>query len=267
MGAAASAGLATAASEASPEELRQVLSDLSPGAKAKLKAALTSGSDAAASSVMLKAASFRIRPYGVLGTRLGSAGITEEAPGPTAERCAFCDPAGLGFIQEDGPGCAGGASGSIYSWLGITERPAFPSDVVNSIVKESDAKAFTYDVDGKGKAICIHVVGPELGGLSADKEGYAAAVGMLSVAYENVLKEFGACGALCLRLLPISGGIFAGPFQDEIAQLTMDSLARACKRILSSDPAMAALLSAKQLDMCIFMEKEWEMFKAAGFPV
>ncbi len=212
---------------------------------------------------MLKATSFALRPYGVLGTRLGLAGITQEAPGPTAKLCAFCDPAGLRYIQEYGPQGAGGASGSIYAWLGISEQYAFPSDVVNAIVKETDAKAFVYDVHGKGRAICIHVVGPQFGRSRATNEGYAAAVETLSVAYENVLKEFSACDAPALRLLPISGGIFAGPFLDKIALLTIDSLGRACERIQAADPPMATLLGAKQLDMCVFSEKEWELFQAA----
>jgi hypothetical protein len=212
---------------------------------------------------MLQATSFKLKRHGVLGTRLGTAGLTQAAPGPTAELCAFCDPAGLRYIQEYGPQGAGGASGSIYAWLGISEQYAFPSDVVNAIVKETDAKAFVYDVHGKGRAICIHVVGPQFGRSRATNEGYAAAVETLSVAYENVLKEFSVCEAPALRLLPISGGIFAGPFLDKIALLTIDSLGRACERIQAADPPMATLLGAKQLDMCVFSEKEWELFQAA----
>jgi len=211
----------------------------------------------------LKATSFALRPYGVLGNRLGLAGITQEAPGPTANLCAFCDPAGLRYIQEYGPQGASGASGSIYAWLGISEQKAFPPDVVNAIVKETDAKAFVYDVHGKGRAICIHVVGPQFGRSRATNEGYAAAVETLSVAYENVLKEFSVCEAPALRLLPISGGIFAGHFLDKIALLTIDSLGRACERIQAANPAMAALLGAKQLDMCVFSEKEWKQFQGA----
>jgi hypothetical protein len=211
----------------------------------------------------LKATSFALRPYGVLGNRLGLAGITQEAPGPTANLCAFCDPAGLRYIQEYGPQGASGASGSIYAWLGISEQKAFPPDVVNAIVKETDAKAFVYDVHGKGRAICIHVVGPQFGRSRATNEGYAAAVETLSVAYENVLKEFSVCEAPALRLLPISGGIFAGPFLAKIAQLTFDSLQRACANIQAADPAMAALLSSKRLDMCVFSEEEWALFQTA----
>ena len=211
--------------------------------------------------------SFALRPYGVLGTRLGTAGLTQAAPGPTADLCAFCDPAGLRYIQEYGPQGASGASGSIYAWLGISEQKAFPPGVVKAIVKETDAKAFVYDVHGKGRAICIHVVGPEFRRYPATTEGYTksytAAVQTLSVAYENVLKEFSVCEAPALRLRPISGGIFAGPFLRVIAKLTCASLGLACKRIQDSNPAMAALLGAKQLDMCIFAEDEWKAFETA----
>jgi hypothetical protein len=92
---------------------------------------------------------------------------------------------------------------------------------------------------------------------------YDEAIQTLSVAYENVLKEFSACDAPALRLLPISGGIFAGRFLPVIAKLTSASLGLACTRIQASNPAMAALLGAKQLDMCIFAEAEWNQFEAA----
>ena len=207
--------------------------------------------------------SFALRPYGVLGTRSGPAGIRQVVPGPTADLCAFCDPAGLRYIQKYGPKDASGASGSIYAWLGISEQYAFPPDVVKAIVQETDAKAFVYDVHGKGRAICIHVVGPQFHRYPETTEGYATAVQTLSVAYENVLKEFSVCEAPALRLLPISGGIFAGPFLDKIALLTIDSLGRACERIQAADPPMATLLGAKQLDMCIFAEDEWKAFERA----
>jgi hypothetical protein len=98
----------------------------------------------------LNAKSFALRPYGVLGTRRGLAGIRQAAPGPTANLCAFCDPAGLLFFKEYGPRHAGGASGSIYAWLGISEQGTFPSDVVNAIVKETDDKAFVCPRQGSG---------------------------------------------------------------------------------------------------------------------
>ena len=54
----------------------------------------------------------------------------------------------------------------------------------------------------------------------------------LAAAYRNVLCEFHAAasgegGPTELRLLPISGGIFAGRFKGEIATLTMDALGAA----------------------------------------
>ena len=81
---------------------------------------------------------------------------------------------------------------------------------------------------------CIHTVGPKLGhGKYTDNE----AVWKLAGAYRSVLSQFvrfaeskAAAGPaptgtpVRLRLLPISGGIFAGEYQQDIAPLTLAAL-------------------------------------------
>ena len=68
-----------------------------------------------------------IVPYGVLGTRMAqNGGMVNKAPPPSADLCAFVDPAGLSYIQRFGPAGAGGAAGAIYRFLGISNDPAFP---------------------------------------------------------------------------------------------------------------------------------------------
>ena len=71
----------------------------------------------------------------------------------------------------------------------------------------------------------------------------------LATAYANVLCEFCAAasaegGPTELRMLPISGGIFAGPFADEIATLTMDAIGAAAIKLppevrTGANPSMA----------------------------
>ena len=81
---------------------------------------------------------------------------------------------------------------------------------------------------------CIHTVGPMLG---HGKYTWAEAVAKLAGAYRNVLSQFAhfavskaAAGPapkatpVRLRLLPISGGIFAGEYQQQIAPLTLAAL-------------------------------------------
>jgi len=92
-------------------------------------------------------------------------------------------------------------------------------------------------------------------------------VAELAATYRNVLREFAEAasaegGPSILRLLPISGGIFAGPFQREIAPLTMDALA-AAEATLDA-PVRELLLSDKvDLELCIFMERELDDFVGA----
>ena len=81
---------------------------------------------------------------------------------------------------------------------------------------------------------CIHTVGPKLGhGKYTDTE----AVWKLAGAYRNVLSQFVRFAVskaaadpaptgtpMRLRLLPISGGLFAGEYQQHIAPLTLAAL-------------------------------------------
>ena len=68
----------------------------------------------------------RLRPYGVLGTRLEASGsMVSEVPPPTDGRTAFVDPAGLHHIQPPAGRPARAAAGAIYRFLGIADAPAF----------------------------------------------------------------------------------------------------------------------------------------------
>ena len=202
--------------------------------------------------------SFVIVPYGVLGTRMMANGaVVNKAPPPSVETCAFVDPAGLPYIQQFGPSGAGGAAGAIYRFLGISNDPAFPADVVEAVKATGQAKAHRY-----ASGTCIHVVGPNF---NLEPCGYDDARARLSLAYENVLREYAACDAPALRLLPISGGIFAGPFMRDVPQLTHDALQDACAHLAGTEPALVERLTKRRLELCIFAEGEWQGFITAGF--
>eukprot|EP00930_Biecheleria_cincta_P102458 TRINITY_DN94203_c0_g1_i1.p1 TRINITY_DN94203_c0_g1~~TRINITY_DN94203_c0_g1_i1.p1 ORF type:complete len:227 (-),score=22.38 TRINITY_DN94203_c0_g1_i1:64-744(-) len=192
-----------------------------------------------------------VRPYGVLGTSMTSTGaIRKVAPTP-APGLPILDPAGLQFIQN-GPKVAGGASGQIYRFLGIANDAEFPAQVRAAIQKPLQAKLHYYGLNG-----CIHVVGPNFTGRSCSKED---ALGELTEAYSAMLREFAMARLGGLRMLPISGGIFAGPFASELPSLTCMALRSA----VDSLPHRAhQVVSVARLDMCIFMESEYAAYAEA----
>lgn len=203
--------------------------------------------------------SFVLMPYGVLGTRLMQAGHLDTVVAEPEGSIAVVDPAGLPFVQELGPSMAGAASGAIYSWLGIRNDAQFPPAVSAAVTADCLAKHHEYTLPDDSKAQCIHVVGPDFRGDEGSRED---AVGKLATAYGNVLREFDASGAQTLRLLPISGGVFSGPWRGEMANMTMEALDAACTALPQE---MADRVATRRLEMCLFMESEWSGFLEAGF--
>ncbi len=63
-----------------------------------------------------------------------------------------------------------------------------------------------------------------------------------------------------LRLLPISGGIFAGPYADRMPELTAAALLKGLEGL---DPQARAALAARTVDMCIFTEVDFPKFQGA----
>uniref|UniRef100_A0A7S3B3J4 Macro domain-containing protein n=1 Tax=Haptolina ericina TaxID=156174 RepID=A0A7S3B3J4_9EUKA len=208
-----------------------------------------------------------LKPFGVLGTQLTLAhGVVQQAPPPMSSE-AFIDPAGLHYIQAHGPAGAGGASGAIYSHIGISGDASFPQLVRDGVQAAGDACLHAYSVGGVEHYV-IHTVGPDL---RVGDPTWKQAVRVLSRAYYNVLSEFhrerakrdaSAPQLTTLRLLPISGGIFAGAYQDQIAPLTMAALANGY-RMLGAAEQKQLLGEAIQLHLCIFLEKEMSAFEAA----
>lgn len=193
-----------------------------------------------------------ISPYSVLGSRMAIDGaFSNVAPEPGADT-VFVDPAGLPYIQN-GPSGAGGAAGVIYGFLGIKSDPAFPDDVKSAITKTCDAKFHAY-----GEKKCIHAVGPDfrIRDYSRDE-----AVAELAKAYQGILTEFVASGLANLRLLPVSGGIFSGPFSSELPGMTAEALQSGFLALTAEQQEQVKV--ADRLEMCIFMEKELKDFTLA----
>lgn len=198
-----------------------------------------------------------VKSYGILG--LSS---KEQKADPPDEDTILVDPAGLPFIRGDkGPKDAKGAAQANYRWLEIDQADSFPEEVKNAITEECQAKYYAY-ADGKKK--CIHVVGPDL--RTSDERGYTLneAVAKLALAYANVFEEFVTVGKqqglTRMRLLPISGGIFSGDFKAQLPEMTARAVQFAYDR-LSED--QQHYISKSSIDMCIFMDSEFQTFASA----
>ena len=193
-----------------------------------------------------------VRPFGVLGSRLMADGAVKKVAAGPAPGLPIVDPAGLHHIRN-GPGGAGGAAGQIYRWLGISEDVEFPAPVREAIQAPLQAKMHFY-----GLKACLHVAGPNFGNRTACSR--EAAIAELTEAYSAMLREFGRSRMGGLRMLPISGGIFAGPFAPELPVLTRIAL-RGAFDALPRDLQHA--VSVARLDMCIFMEDDYDAYVEA----
>lgn len=199
--------------------------------------------------------------YGVLGTQLkADRSVTKVAPEPDADMVVV-DPAGLKFIQTHGPALARGASGSIYEWVGIKKEKAFPEPVRESIKAPCQAKFYQYE---KAKQV-IHVVGPSLHGIvGLGAEIIDAALDQLAAAYAATLLEFLASEATTIRLLPISGGIFAGRFAEDMSWMTFAALDRGFGRLTEGQrEEVRTRLGSTKVELCIFSEEALDEYAKA----
>jgi len=198
--------------------------------------------------------------YGVLGTRLTADQKLVQAASEPGSDTAIVDPAGLPFIQRFGPSKARGASGAIYGWLGIKADASFPTAVSEAIKAPGQAKFQQY-----GEHKVIHVVGPNLhtvGG--ADDKSVQNATSLLAKSYANTFKEFLASDAARLRLLPISGGIFAGRFNDDIPWMTFAAIDLGFRSLAAEAQAkLVTCFSANKVELCIFGDGALSEFKDA----
>jgi hypothetical protein len=275
-----------------------------PNSSEKASSSLSSSDDDASCF----AATVPVWAFGVLGTAMTSEGKFENVAPPPFEvpggGCAFVDPAGLHHIQPPGgPKGAHGASGAIYKAIGISHLESFPADVQASVTKTSDAKYHMYtkaktkkedngggdadnnDANDKDEVHVIHTVGPDLrkdfDPVNAPGVAFTRpqALGALSRAYRNILSEFVASKQPMLRLLPVSGSIFAGAFLPEMPALTFEALQAGFglleaneKRALTATNSQeeggkgGGMGGRRSIGLCVFSENELELFYNAGFP-
>ena len=116
----------------------------------------------------------------------------------------------------------------------------------------------------------VHTVGPMLG---HGKYTWDEAVKKLAGAYRNVLAQYARFAAIKaalapkgtpvrLRLLPISGGIFAGKYQKRIAPLTLAAL-HAGIALLTEEECAVLAKDGVQIELCVFRAVELAPFRAA----
>lgn len=187
----------------------------------------------------------------MLGTQLQESGqVAQTGPEPGPET-VFVDPADLFYIREMGPNAPGGAASANYRWLGIKGEASFPEPVRDAVQAALDAKFHDY---GQGK-LCIHSIGPDFRGRQLSR---GEALAELAQAYRAVLAEFVTSGRPHLRLLPISGGIFIGDFAGELPELTAEAFDVGFSLLDAGQQSQ--VLSARLLEMCIFLEAELPAF-------
>eukprot|EP00931_Biecheleriopsis_adriatica_P029207 TRINITY_DN17373_c0_g1_i1.p1 TRINITY_DN17373_c0_g1~~TRINITY_DN17373_c0_g1_i1.p1 ORF type:complete len:1186 (+),score=264.34 TRINITY_DN17373_c0_g1_i1:93-3560(+) len=210
----------------------------------------------------------QVKPYGVLGTKQG-----EKDPEPLkAIDAVVVDPAGWRFIgQYNNISGAGGASGSIYKWLGLNSRAMggrFPDEVnrtfstYKEVDAESRAKFHSYS---RGQHV-IHTVGPRIRDIQQGTQH-------LAQTYVNVFTEF--CQAIApaggsqaaggvpstLRLCPISSGIFCEhQCQAYMADITWAAVSLAFV-MLPCD--LQDKLRKTAIEVCVFSANELVQYEAA----
>jgi hypothetical protein len=200
-------------------------------------------------------------PYGVLGTQESKDTSIHQIGTLPNNNIVLCDPAGVEYIQN-GPNGAGAASKAIYRFLGIYENNTqFPDEVKTKVTTVCNACYYPY-----AKAHVIHVVGPNFDTLPYSNLNRDAAEKILASAYNAVFTQFlrHDCTPYTLRLLPISGGIFAGNFRSIVADLSFAAIEKALKMLIPTlTPEKLHNLKICIVEYCIYKENELQCYKDA----
>jgi len=212
-------------------------------------------------------AKVRIEHYGVLGSKRvgnGEVPVAEKPDGDTV----LIDPCNADFVHRSGPRHAGGAAGAIYDFLNIRTDAAFPQSVKAEIKGEGNCAYHRYGYPHSHHV--IHAVGYDFRTYSQrhgelDDEG---AVELLGGLYAKILALASKYGRKKLRLVPISAGIFSGPLQARMPELTARALRSAIDRTFgeaaSSDAHRATYVDMiEYVEMCIYMESDFRLYREA----
>lgn len=203
--------------------------------------------------------------YGVLGEAIGnSPWETKPVAAPPDGTMLIVDPASVQILSNPHfrPTDAGGAAGAIYRYLGINENADFPPDVIAQLRK--DANHATYKRYGYPDAKhVIHVIGPDFKAQDVSRD---AAVAQLTTAYIGVLRIACEQPRQLLRLVPISSGIYAGRFREQMPEITAQALLAAFEELEASQPALLRQLApaeGRRIEMCVFDPREASAYAAA----
>ena len=221
------------------------------------------------------------QPFGVLGAKLSAAtGKVEECgPDPLClVSCCVVTPESKDILLlGGGPKRAleeypSGSAAAVYRWLGIEGDTEFSPEVTKALQRTGDAafKAYATTTLEAGRAEAdeahvIHVLSPNLGkapGPFKPTWTRAEAMAALATAYRNVFLQFSESGQTLLRLPPISGGNFAGPFLGEMPALTLGAMQVAFDGL---DLEERGPLVMGEVHLCLFNEAEHAAFVTAGF--
>jgi len=235
--------------------------DVSHGSRGSTPKGSNSGEAANLSKVQSRLNEFigriKVQPHGVMGAQLSmDMTMMPGASYPDSDTVAL-DPAGLDHIRERGPDGAGGTAGTIYKWLGIQNDAAFPVDIKKAIKAPLAAAFHGYPNDKQ----VIHVVAPDFREERYDDGKHEVAVRDLAVAYHNVLVSFAESGFPNIRLLPLSEDLLAGDYSQDMADMTLVALCAAYRQLDSR--ARRRVDRAESLELCIFMEADFEEYKKA----
>ena len=195
-------------------------------------------------------------PEGVLGTR-------GELPRSTSQSACITDPAGLPYIQQHGPKGAKGASGAIYNFIGLSAKSNFPTSVRKAVKAEGDAAYQRY-----GLHHVVHVIGPDLREENPTANSEGQVIERLELAYSNVLSAWLKSGLPCLRLLPISGGIFAGQYTTVMPRLSCTALHNAVGAMSGVElttlrERLQTADGQRPVQLCVYNSLEFSAFQEA----
>ena len=76
--------------------------------------------------------------------------------------------------------------------------------------------------------------------------------------YQNILVAFGKSGRPNLRLLFVSGGLFSGPFEKSMPEMTMIALGRAFESLKITERNQ--MMKAENIELCIYWNGGQEEF-------
>ena len=109
-----------------------------------------------------------------------------------------------------------------------------------------------------GDTYVIHAAGPDFRETEVTREGATIA---FAVTYRRILEAFVDSSLPTLRLLPVSGGVFSGPWSEAMPELTAVALLEGIAAL--DEVRREELLSRSTLELCIYMGDKCDAFAAA----